>query len=305
MPRRKDFFHTGLDVSRSEIANVVRGNPTGAQDYYVDLNVRVTGDGSIDDPFKTIAEGLLASSISIASADNRWWARRNRVFVTADGESETLVLAAEKTDLIGMGYDVGSFPKITGNFTIGTAVKGFRIFNMGFIPTTTAPVITFPAGMHGWEMHDVTLYKSEALVNTAVLLSTDSRDWIMNNVRIVPDAGGAFSTIGVSLAGTASGQGRCLMEDCLICGVEGIDVADTSQAFEGGWVRNNTIVATNLCVDDNSSGLLFTNNNLITAAAGGSTDGSGVVDWNTEMICNNRVHASDADAEIPLLDVLS
>ena len=273
--------------------------------FYVDANVSTTGRSgkTWDDAFATIAEGLAAAHTDIGK--NRAWAKRNTVYYVGDSISEALVLAAEKTDLIGVGSDVGSTPKLSGSFTIGTARQSFRIINMGFIPTSTAPVVTFPAGMHGWEMHHVTLWKSESYASSAGLLSTDSRDWVMKDCRIVPDAGGAKHTIGVNLAGTSSGQGRCLMENCLIVGVEGINVVDTSQAFEGGWIKNNTIIATNLCVDDNSSGLLFTNNNLITAAAGGSTDGSGVVDWNTEMICNNRVHASDADAEIPALDALT
>jgi len=307
MPRKRDFFHTGLQVSRSDLENLpytmYGANPTGAQDYFVDLNAKVSEDGlSWDTPVTTVAAALALSDASIGLSSNRWWARRNRVFVCGDGIAETLVLAAEKTDLIGVGYDISPFPKITGNFTVGTAVNGFRMFNIGFIPTTTDPIITYPSGMHGWEMYNVHLYKVESVLNSAGLQVTDSRDWVMQDVYIYPDAGAALNTIGFNVAGTTAGMGRAKIFDSLICGVEGINVVDTSAYFEGAICKNSVIIATNLCIDDNSDTIAFINNRLITAAASGSAAGSGIVDWNAALAAENWAHSSDGDGPLPDLN---
>ena len=283
------------------------GHDISGKTFFVDANrANSGGDGkSWDTAYKTIAAGLAASHADISLSSNRAWAKRNTVYYCGDDISETLVLAAEKTDLIGVGSDVGSTPRVTGNFTIGTARLSFRIINMAFNAVTTAPIITFPSGMHGWELHHVKLYKVETVVNTAQLLSTDCRDFVMKDTFIFGDARAAKSTIGFNIAGTASGVGRSLIDRCYICGTEAFNVEDTSAYFEGAICRDTIFNATALCVDDDSDAWMFINNYLITEAAGGSTNGSGVVDWNTELICGNRVHASDADAEIPALDALT
>lgn len=275
--------------------------------FFVDANVLTSGgDGkSWDTAYKTIAAGLAAADADIGLSSNRAWARRNTVYYCGDSISETLVLAAEKTDLVGVGSDIGSTPKITGNFTIGTARSSFRIINMAFNAVTTAPIITFPSGMHGWELHHVKLFKTEGVLNSAQLLSTDCRDFVMRDTFIFEDAGAVKSTIGFNIAGTASGTGRSLIDNCYISGTEAFNVVDTSAYFEGAICRNSIFNATALCVDDNSDAWMFINNFLITEAAGGSSDGSGVVDWNTELICGNQVHASNADGEIPALAALA
>jgi len=295
------------DLLTTDIDNAYFTNPYGAQDYFVDLNTNsTTGDGtSWDECVGTIAAGLLLADTSIGLSANRWWARRNRVFACGDGIAEALVLAAEKTDLIGVGYDVGSFPKVTGNFTIGTAVNGFRVFNMGFVPTTTAPVITFPAGMHGWELHGCHLYKVEGVTNSAQLLSTDCRDFVMNNTNIYPDAGAAKSTIGFNIAGTAQGVGRAQINNCLIVGIEAFNVVDTSAYFEGATCKNTTFIATALCIDENSDSIAFIDCRLITAAAAGDANGVNIVDWNGALAVGNEATSSDSMGPIPNLNALS
>ena len=291
----------------SSFGNTIHG--PGNQDisgnaFFVDTNVLASGRGrSWDEAYKTIAEGLAAADTDIGLSANRAWAKRNTVYYCGDSISETLVLAAEKTDLIGVGSDGGSMPKVTGNFTIGTAVSSFRVINMGFVPTTTAPVITFPAGMHGWELHHVKLYKIEGVTNSAMLLSTDSRDFTMKDTFIFEDARANKSTIGFNIAGITAGVGRSLIQDCYISGTEAFNVVDTSAYFEGAICRNTIFNATALCVDDDSDSWMFIDCRLITEAAVGNSDGSGVVDWNTELICGNMAHCSDSDGALPELDV--
>ena len=271
--------------------------------FFVDANVLTSGgDGkSWDTAYKTIAAGLAAADTDIGLSSNRAWARRNTVFYCGDDISETLVLAAEKTDLIGVGSDGGSFPRVTGNFTIGTAVSGFRIINMGFVPTTIAPVITFPTAMHGWELHHCHLYKVEDLLNSAQLLSTDCRDFVMKHTNIYPDSSAVKSTIGFNVAGTTNGVGRARIEDCLIVGVEAFNVVDTSAYFEGALCKNTTFIADALCIDDNSDAFAFVDCRLITAATITGIAGGGVVDWNPALIAGN--YATGADTWGPLPDL--
>jgi len=185
---KEDWRYHPDDGREAAIARGAYGNI-----FYVDLNMAVTGlDGRCwASAFDTVAAGLLAADNDIAA--NRNWAHRNTVYAMHDAESFDLTLAAEKTDLVGLGSDLSGFPTMN-HFTIGVAVNGFRVFNYGFIPTGTTPLISVPSGMQGFELHDVTVYKSESYVNTAGVLITNCRQWVMDNVRIKSDAGGARNT---------------------------------------------------------------------------------------------------------------
>ena len=262
--------------------------------FYVDLNMATTGlDGRCwASAFSTIAAGLAAADTDVALHRN--WAKRNTVYVSGDGITETLALAAEKTDLVGVGYDIDCKPLITGNFTVGTLVPGFRIFNMQFQPTTTDPIITFPTGMHGWELHDVDLLKVEGTINTASLAAS-GRAWTMKGCRIMADAGGARNTIGVTLT-TDSGQG--LMDDCFIEGTEGVNV-DT--ASEQTIFKNSHIVAAALCLDDNSDEVNCSNMNFISEAAAGAATATGCLDWNAALAANCYLQAAATFGPIPNL----
>jgi len=289
--------------SRSMLNSSFAPDPSG-NCFYVDANVVSGGNGlSWDEAKKTIATGLAQSHADISLSANRAWARRNTVYYCGDSISETLILAAEKTDLIGVGSDVGSTPKITGNFTIGTARSSFRIINMGFVPTTTAPVLTFPSGMHGWELHHVKLFKVEGVTNSAMLLSTDCRDFVMKDTYIYPDAGAAKSTIGFNIAGTTAGVGRAIIEDCLIVGTEAFNVVNTSAYYEGAVCKRTTFIATALCIDENSDSIAFIDCRLSTAANSGSVAGSTIVDWNAALACGNEAISGNHNGPLPGLDI--
>ncbi len=277
--------------------------------WYVDLNRKSQGNGrSWDDAFNTYAAAFVAANAWFAVSNERAWAKRGTIYCCSDGETESITTLPRRCDVIGVGTDTGAFPKITGTHTVAAAPSGngVRLINLGFIPgATTAPVLTLPSGLHGVELHHVRLYKNEGVTNTSGLTINTSRDWVLNDVHIYPDAAAAKNTIGLNISGTTSGHGRSLINNCLFVGTEAMNVVDTSAYFEGSICRDTIFIATALCVDDNSDAFAFINNYLITEAAGGSTDGSGVVDWNTELICGNQVHASDADAQIPALDALT
>jgi len=283
-------------------------NPTGAQDYFVDLNVKdeETGDGtSWDEAENLISAAITLADTSIGFSPNRWWARRNRIFVVGDGIAEALTVAPEKTDIIGLGYDVEPFPRVTGNMTIATAVSGFRMFNMAFIPTSTNPIITFPSGMHGFGLHNVHLIKSTSYTCTAGLKITDCRDFVLDGLHILPDNAGAYNTIGFDIQGTSSGVGRMRATNCLIYGTEGLNVVDTSNYVEGAYFKNCTFVATNLAVDENSDCIAFINCRFITAANSGDTVGNTLVDANLALFVGCEARSGDSSGPIPNVTVMA
>ena len=110
-------------------------NPYGAMDYFVDGNIVTSGNGlgwgpgegktSKNKPFNTLSEAITASNLSIVASGNRWWARRNRIFACGDQElTENLTIFPEKCDIIGVGFDVFPFPRITGDHTIDSIATG-------------------------------------------------------------------------------------------------------------------------------------------------------------------------------------
>ena len=135
--------------------SVMGGNPTGAADYFVDGNVSTTGSGTIDSPYSTFAEAVAASNTSIALTANRWWARRNRIFIMGDDLEEDIVLLPEKCDVIGVGSsDNYPMPCIRGNHVpIGTKM-GCRFFNTRFRPAASSDLWTLASttgdGLEFW-----------------------------------------------------------------------------------------------------------------------------------------------------------
>ncbi|KKL92436.1 hypothetical protein LCGC14_1884670, partial [marine sediment metagenome] len=101
-----------VDASAQELNQLVDvENPSGAQDYFVDLNVQTSGDGlGWDTAMALLSEAITASNVSIALTENRWWARRNRIFVQGDGMTENLTVLPEKCDIIGVGSDLLPHP---------------------------------------------------------------------------------------------------------------------------------------------------------------------------------------------------
>lgn len=274
--------------------------------WYTDLNRRAAGDGtSWDEAYNTYAAGIAKANAVFGVSGDRLWAKRGTLYCCSDGETESIVTLPGRCDMIGIGTDTGTFPKVTGTHTVAAAPSGngTRIINMGFIAGgTTAPILTIATGTHGLELHHVRLYKAEGSLPTSGLSLTTSRDQILNDVHIYPDAGAARCTIGLSIGGTTSGLGRMQIINCLIIGVEGIDIADTSAYHEGAMCKDSVIIATALCIDDNSDAMAFVGNRLITAANSGSATGSGIVDWNAALACDNYAVSGNADGPLPALD---
>ncbi|HUU46380.1 MAG TPA: hypothetical protein VM118_11675 [Acidobacteriota bacterium] len=239
-------------------------NPTGALDYYVDLNVSASGDGlSPATAFGTIAEAIAASNISIGLTANRWWARRNRIFVMGDGITESLTVLPEKCDIIGMGSDLYPFPRVIGVQTIAAAAVGCRIINMGFISTGAGATMTIPAGCHGFQLLGC-LFLPTVTGSTIGLSITDTAACKIIGNTFQPAAGdpatGVYATC-ISVLGTVGHEME--IAENKMWGTAGILIAATVAGF-GSILRENIIRAIDLPINDDSDDFMIVNNRWIT-----------------------------------------
>jgi len=241
-------------------------NPSGGQDYFVDLNTsNAYKDGlSWDSPCQTLAAAITKSNISIGLSKNRWWARRNRIFVAGDGIEESLTVLPEKCDIVGVGADLVPYPRIIGAHTIAVAKVGCRFINMGFQATGTGDLFVIPAGCHGLQFLGGMMQPALA-GNTKALEITDSALVVVQGVRMV-QIPGAYGTgifgIGVSIEGTASTH-QILIDGNWINATVGVKCVENSPAYDG-VISNNFIHSVSYWVDDDSDRFHVINNRAIT-----------------------------------------
>ena len=276
-------------------------NPSGGQDYFVDINMtsastagaKATRDATVDGKtwstaFQLLSSAITASDASIGLTANRWWARRNRIFVVGDEVTESLTVLPEKTDIIGVGYDLFPFPRVFGNHTINVAKKGVRFFNMGFVTTGTGDCFVIPAGCHGLQFVDC--YFQPGTTSTKALEITDCAHVRLINNRITVGAGSmtVIFGVGISIEGTAS------IHDLVIQGNQitatlGITVANGT--LMGSLICDNYIRATGITINDASGDCQLINNRLITDVDTDSDVKLGVVST-PELACGNIVSGS-------------
>ena len=280
-------------------------NPTGAMDYFVDLNISTSGDGlSWSTAFSTISAAITASNTSIGLTANRWWARRNRIFVVGDGIAESLTVLPEKCDIIGLGSDLYPFPRVTGVHVIALAKVSCRFINMGFQATGTAEVFKVPAGCHGLEFINCTFTASNA-GNTKALAITDCAHVLINGCKIITPAGSISTSIfavGISIEGTASIH-DFEASDNFIFATAPITVANGT--LQGSLIARNTLRAVGgLCINDASSDVACVDNRLISSNA--ALAEAGFCTWNTLLAVNNLGTSNTArNAPVPAVVVLT
>ncbi|MCE5334366.1 MAG: hypothetical protein LLG06_07220 [Desulfobacteraceae bacterium] len=276
--------------------SVMGGNPTGAADYFVDLNVSATGDGSMGAPFATISEAITASNTSIGLTANRWWARRNRIWVMGDGIDEDLTVLPEKCDIIGVGSDLVPYPRVIGHHTIAAAKVGCRIINMGFQLDGTGVGLTIPAGCHGFQILGGMLQPAAA-GNTVGVQITDSALVRIQGFEIYQNPaayGTGICAVGIAIAGTASNH-QTVIDSCYINATEGIDVVASAPAYDSR-ISNCFIHAVVLTIDDNSDQFCIINNRLITDADIDSDPKTGI-DCKNEYAVGNIITGSGTEGQ--------
>jgi hypothetical protein len=283
---------------------IIGANPTGAQDYVVDLNVAVNGDG-IESPFDNIADAITASNVSIALSANRWWARRNRIFVMGDGIEEDLSVLPEKCDIIGMGSDLFPFPRIVGNHAFALAKVGVRFINMGFYTSATGDLMSFPAGCHGLQVLDCFMHPGTT--STKALEIADSAHVRVIGNEITVGAGNMAVIFGVaiSIEGLASIHDTVIAKN-RITATKGVVIVEATAAAMGSRIEDNYIRATGLTIDDYSDDFQVINNRLISDAASDGSGADAVINCNLALAVGNRITCQDhVNAPFPIQGTLA
>jgi hypothetical protein len=265
-------------------------------DYYVDGNKTVTGDGTgWDSPYKTLAEAITASNTAMALASNRMWARRNRIFVVGDALSENLTAFPTKCDVIGCGsYDGFSKAGLSGRHVPATEAYGTRWYNMHFKAVAHASAIMTLAGASsnsGIEFHGCTFDGTLGTV-TSGILATAMPFLVVKNC----DFRGAFATSFISF-GTGE-AGRAVIENNNMTGSlgKGIVLASGTTASWEMVLRGNFIQCAGQWVDDDSdsgTGILYVINNHAVTAVDCATYTAGF-DLNLLRASNNFQTGSNA-----------
>ena len=246
-------------------------NPTGAADYFVDGNVSATGDGTIDSPFLTLAEAIAASDTSIALTANRWWARRNRIFLMADTTTENLVKFPTKCDVIGLGsYDGNTQPGITGRHLPVGEAYGTRFYNIHFKAVAHAsPIITLTSESSGIQFHGCT-FDGTAGTMTSAILATASPFLVVNDCDFI----GTFVTSYITFGAGEAGRARITNNRMLGTAAKGIVAPGTTTASWMPLIQDNTIMATGKPIEDAASVFFVVDNRLMTDInIGTTTDG--------------------------------
>lgn len=284
--------------------SIMAGNPTGAADYFVDLNVSATGDGSMQSPFATIAEAITASNTSIGLTANRWWARRNRIFVMGDGITESLTVLPEKCDIIGCGSDLYPFPRVIGAHTIALAKVSCRFINMGFQASGTGDMFVAPAGCHGLQFIGCVATASTA-GNTKAFEITDSAHVLFDGCRIITPAGAITTSIfatAISIEGTTAIHDLNIRNNWIFA-TNGVAVANGTT--QGSLINDNYVrVTTGLAFNDDSDDIAHINNRIITATA--DLVVANACDWNEALAVGNIITTASArNGEIPIKVVMT
>lgn len=288
-------------------------NPFGAMDYYVDGNRVTSGSGlSWDTAFKTLAEAITASNASIALSANRWWARRNRIFVLGDQEiDEDLTILPEKCDVIGVGSDLYPMPRIIGNHTIAatrpTAGKGTacRFIHCAFQDEDgTSDVFAIPAGCHGLQFLGCTFMAKGAGSAGKALEITDCPHIRIKDCEFNVGAGAMANIFATAISIEGTTIYDFVIENCRITATIGIAVANGTAM--GSLIRNNVIRATGLTIDENSDDVQIVDNRLISDAASDGGGADAVIDCALTLAVGNRITCSDhVNAPFPIEGTLS
>jgi hypothetical protein len=248
-------------------------NPSGGLDYYVDGNKTVNGpDGlSWGRAFSSLATAIAASDVSIAATRNRWWARRNRIFVVGDALSANLVKFPTKCDVIGLGsYDGFTRAGLSGRHLPVGESYGTRFFNIHFKAVAHAsPIITLTNAASGPQFHGCA-FDGTLGTMTSAILSTACPFLVVDDCDFM----GTFVTSYISFGAGEAGGTRITNNRMLGTAAKGIVAPGTTTASWMPLIQGNTIRATGKPIED-ASGVFYVINNRMSTNIniGTTTDG--------------------------------
>lgn len=301
MPHLRGKFSADYLNAKQLFANgtPILGNPSGGADYFVDLNASsattpsamATHDAGVTGlswgtAFQLLSSAIAASNTSIGLAANRWWARRNRIFVCGDGIVESLTVAPEKCDIIGVGTDLYAFPRVTGVHSFAADKPGTRWINMGFQGSGAGDLYkTTVGGNHGLSFLGCHFVPTNGGMTRCIEVLDVSGLRVMD-CTVTVGAGSMTHIFGeaIGIDGLASIHDTIIKNNLLI-GTKGIVVTEATAVAMGSLIEGNTIRATGKTIDDASGDFMVVNNRLITDInTSTSTDG---YTFNLQLACGN------------------
>lgn len=274
-------------------------SPAGESTWYVDGNVRTTGDGHTwDTAFKTLVEGLAIAHAYQRTSANRAWAHRSTIYVCDDESTADMTALAEKTDVIGVGsYDSWKKPRISGAHVIAartssTDYMGCRFFNCYFLdPTSSGILFDIPVNQTGIEFHNCILRRQ---AHTIGIRATGAYGLRIIGCEFKPTTSGVgFSTTAIQINTPFH---TLEIAHNKIYGAIGIDC--NSGSCRDSWVTDNFLKVVGMAIDDESDDLNVINNRWISAAAAGSSH-----DINVANAVGNIATGNDHTDTVPLATV--
>jgi len=284
------FFET-LTAKPSALDSIKTG-----QVYFVEGNAgNNVNDGSDwEHAFKTLAYALAISHASINKTAG--WAARNTIFCKGDYLDEDLTKLAQKTDIIGVGScDDQPRCRLVGTHVIPDATGGIdymgcRFFNMDFRDDGESSNWTI-TNQSGIEFHNCR-FERQSNGTYGITANACCRMKFIS-CEFLPDAqGGLFTTAAILL----DGANRPHIIDCIIYGVIGIYITSTAGTVVP-LIKNNTIYATGITIDDDSDLAMIVGNRLV-SAANKATLGN-VLDYNAKLGCDNILTGNDGTIHCP------
>ncbi|KKN47749.1 hypothetical protein LCGC14_0659830 [marine sediment metagenome] len=263
--------------------------------FYVDGNVVSSGNGlGWLSAFKTLAEGLVAAHAYMSTSGNRAWAHRATVYVVGDSLTEDIVLAAEKTDVIGVGSaNSHDMVEIIGNHVPATNnTWGMRWYHCQFQEADTGAMWTLQAQESGWKFIDCVFSNRNTNATHGILWTAS---YNLEVIDCVFDSVNGFTTGAIVIgAGTSD---KVLIRNNLIQGSKGVIVnASYTQVAGNIIIDNNVFKCLTLCIDDNSDKAIVTRNMMVSE----ETIGANMYDFNVALAAGNIATGSDNTLDVPI-----
>ena len=286
----------GLGRIRSGIAMEPFNSPAGVATWYVDGNVRYTGDGKTwDTAFKTLVEGLAIAHAYQSTSANRAWCHRSTIYVADDDSTADMTALAQKTDVIGVGsYDSWKKPRVYGYHVVAartstTDYMGCRFFNCYFIdPTSSGILFDIPVNQTGIEFHNCIFRRGS---HTIGIRAAGAYGLRIIGCDFKPTTSGVgFSTAAIQI-NTPFHTLQIIGNK--IYGAIGIDC--NSGSCRDSWVTDNFIKSIGMAIDDESDDLNIIDNRWISGAVVASSH-----DLNVANAVGNIATGSDSTATVPL-----
>lgn len=220
-------------------------------------------DGSSwDKAFATLAAAISANNTDVA-ADKYGWATRNKIYLSADTTTESLVAFPNKCDVIGVGsYDANDQPGITGmHAPVNSSNYGTRFINVWFKGTAVAsPIVTLASTSSGIKFIRCTLDATVGTITYGIFATASPFLEIIDC-----DFRGAFAT---GFIGFGAGEaGRTIIRGNWMTGSlgKGIVMGGTTTTSWEAIAMDNFIQCAGQWVDDDADLLYVVNNRAITA----------------------------------------